>query len=724
MSIPMFTRLLVRHWAATFLRVATFGLLALASAEAQGQLPVVDVGGPELSRVVQTLPHGGRIRLESLFLADFGAVHVDAERFRVFAEDARVWRGSVPGSLPRNVYLRGSVDGFPGSLAVLSVRERGTIGGWILIDGTYWQISGRAGVGGLVSEKLEPKLAGDPFDCLAEALPGSLGVNIDPPEMVSEPIPAAPSATFSYTARVAVETDWEFLDLFSGDETAATDYVGDLFAFASAIYEAEIDTSLYISFLRLWPGTSSDDPWSAGNCTNQLYEFRDYWRANEAGQTRAIAHLLSGKSTGCGIAYVGALCSTNAGYGVSASLRGNFDPTDPVPPVWDILVVSHEIGHNFNSPHTHCYNGLPNASYPDPVDPCYNESGCYAGSVGLPAGCPGPRQGCGTIMSYCHLRSGGYSNIAMTFGGSVLDGSSHLFGDFPERVPERMHAYVQSRATSGCLDPVATGPTLTITHSGNGTGTVTSDDGGIDCGIDCTETYAGGASPTVTLTATPEPGSTFGGWSGDPDCDDGQVTMSNDLTCTATFTLETRSLSIGKTGTGTGAVTSSPAGIDCGIDCSETYEDGTVVTLNPSPAAGSSFIGWSGHADCSDGAVTMEAGKSCIANFALLPPSIHTLAVSISGSGHGTVTSSPAGIDCGRDCSEDYVQDTVVTLTPTADPGSVFSGWSGNADCADGSVTMAAERLCEAEFELESPYLFADGFETGDTSAWSLSTEN
>ncbi len=213
---------------------------------------------------------------------------------------------------------------------------------------------------------------------------------------------------------------------------------------------------------------------------------------------RAIAHLLSGKNTGCGIAWVGALCSNSYGYGVSASLKGNFDPADPVPPVWDIIVVSHEIGHNFNSPHTHCYNGIPDASWADPVDPCYNQSGCYGGPTALPDGCPGSGQGCGTIMSYCHLRSGSYGNIALTFGGSVLDGSSHAYGVFPERVPERMHDYVLSRAGSGCLDAV----------TGH------------------------------TLTATPEPGSTFGGWSGDADCADGSVTLSADRQCEARFDVQ------------------------------------------------------------------------------------------------------------------------------------------------------------------------------------------
>ena len=50
---------------------------------------------------------------------------------------------------------------------------------------------------------------------------------------------------------------------------------------------------------------------------------------------------------------------------------------------------------------------------------------------------------------------------------------------------------------------------------------------------------------------------------------------------TATFTLNAYTLTVAKAGTGSGTVTSSPAGINCGADCSEPYNSGTVVTLTP-----------------------------------------------------------------------------------------------------------------------------------------------
>jgi uncharacterized protein (DUF2141 family) len=253
--------------------------------------------------------------------------------------------------------------------------------------------------------------------------------------------------------------------------------------------------------------------------------------------------------------------------------------------------------------------------------------------------------------------------------------------------------------------------TLTVAKAGTGSGTVTSSPAGIDCGADCSETYD--YNTVVNLTPAADPGSTFTGWSGDVDCSDGNVTMAAAMSCTATFDLQSFAVSVIKAGTGSGTVTSNPAGINCGADCGETYDHGTVVTLSPTASADSSFEGWSGDADCADGQVTVTQNLSCTATFDLLPPQTYPLTVSKAGSGTGTVTSSPAGIDCGADCSETYTEGTVVTLTPTADVGSTFSGWSGDADCNDGSVTMTAATSCTATFSLDTHILTVSKVGTG-----------
>jgi hypothetical protein len=80
-----------------------------------------------------------------------------------------------------------------------------------------------------------------------------------------------------------------------------------------------------------------------------------------------------------------------------------------------------------------------------------------------------------------------------------------------------------------------------------------------------------------------------------------------------------------------------------------------------------------------------------------------TLTVATSGNGSGTVSSSPAGIDCGSTCSHAYSTGTSVTLIATPASGSVFSGWSGACSgTANCSVTMSLAQSVTATFTLQS----------------------
>ena len=79
-------------------------------------------------------------------------------------------------------------------------------------------------------------------------------------------------------------------------------------------------------------------------------------------------------------------------------------------------------------------------------------------------------------------------------------------------------------------------------------------------------------------------------------------------------------LTVDKAGTCDGTVTSTPGGIDCGADCAHIYQEGTVVTLRAVPEADCEFTGWTGDEDCTDGSVTMNGDRHCVANFAEVAP--------------------------------------------------------------------------------------------------------
>ena len=246
---------------------------------------------------------------------------------------------------------------------------------------------------------------------------------------------------------------------------------------------------------------------------------------------------------------------------------------------------------------------------------------------------------------------------------------------------------------------------LSVTKSGAGTGTVTSSPSGIDCGATCSANFDEGS--TVTLTGSPGANTQAAQWTG---CDSVNVenkclvTMSAARSVTATFKLVQRQLSVTKSGAGTGTVTSSPSGIDCGATCSAGFTHGISVTLTGSPGPHTEAAQWSGCTSVTGEnkcLVTMSAAKSVSATFNLEPGAVlYTITVAKTGTGAGTVSGSPGSIDCGSTCSSELVEGTKVTLTATPAEGSVFDHWSGGGCSGFGpcEVTLKGARSVKAKF--------------------------
>ncbi len=112
---------------------------------------------------------------------------------------------------------------------------------------------------------------------------------------------------------------------------------------------------------------------------------------------------------------------------------------------------------------------------------------------------------------------------------------------------------------------------------------------------------------------------------------------SNEVSKT-TQAVQQYSLAITKSGTGSGTVTSSAGGINCGTACTATYSPGSVVTLTAAPAGGSTFTGWSGGGCAGTGtcSLSMNGNIAVTATFG-----INTYSITSTAGAGGTI--SPSG---------------------------------------------------------------------------------
>ena len=148
-------------------------------------------------------------------------------------------------------------------------------------------------------------------------------------------------------------------------------------------------------------------------------------------------------------------------------------------------------------------------------------------------------------------------------------------------------------------------------------------------------------------------------------------------------------LTVSKTGAGTGTVTSAPAGISCGTACSFSFASGAIVTLSATPGASSFFTGWSGDADCSDGNVTMSAARNCTANFDVAPDLlISLLTVPSSATAGSTISISETTKNQGGPAAAS-VTSYYLSTNSTYDAADILVGSRGVPALATGATNPA-----------------------------------
>lgn len=192
------------------------------------------------------------------------------------------------------------------------------------------------------------------------------------------------------------EIDYDMY-LEEGSVQASIDKMTAIFNVVQTLYDNE-DITMVISEIMV---NNSPDTYSTSSTSAALMDFRNQ---NPTYNGDVAALISRGLPNTGGVAYLDALCSSYAySYSWIQPTFNNF-PTYS----WTVMVITHEIGHNLGSPHTHdcawTVNGVPNQA----IDGCFNSPGSCGNG-------PLPTNG-GTIMSYCHLQGNIGINFNLGFG--------------------------------------------------------------------------------------------------------------------------------------------------------------------------------------------------------------------------------------------------------------------------------------------------------------------
>jgi hypothetical protein len=165
------------------------------------------------------------------------------------------------------------------------------------------------------------------------------------------------------------------------------------------------------------------------------------------------------------------------------------------------------------------------------------------------------------------------------------------------------------------------------------------------------------------------------------------------LVTLACVTTELQALTVTLAGAGSGTVTSTPAGISCGADCTESFAPGTAVQLHATPATDHFFGGWSGACtgtgDCT---VTLDQARTVTATFlapARLSVEVRNTLPDFTAVYGTNAVGGPGGFWCSqtgrgtRTCAITVAAGVPVTFEAHPDPGDSFESWSGA--CTHGS---------------------------------------
>jgi len=342
---------------------------------------------------------------------DGKSLALNLKRLNLFSQDFSVQTNNGRVLYEPGKYFRGTIDGDPTSVVTISI-----------VDGEITGMVSSKDLGNLNIGKYGPD-----YLIMEQNNNGDITFKCDAVE--NDSLIRAVEAQLKNTIRVksvgnpCVKIDYELTyEVYQhfGTVASAVNWFTGIFAGCQSIYAAA-GITVNINYMYVW---TAPDGYSK-NTAEALVDFSKR-RVNDPAYKGNLAQLVRGMNGGAlsGIAYVNGLCAPAYRFSVAEPMfnYATFAPGTPaasLPFSWSVEVITHELGHNLSSPHTH------SCTWPGgPIDNCYTQEGsCPPGPT------PGP--GKGTIMSYCHLTS-----IGINF--------SNGFGPLPQ-------AKILSAVNSGCV---------------------------------------------------------------------------------------------------------------------------------------------------------------------------------------------------------------------------------------------------------------------------------
>jgi len=346
---------------------------------------VMQLKTAELQRIVSEKPQA----MELSFPFEGGDVTVELIKNDIFAGGFKVGTDKGDANYTPGVYYQGIIKGDNTSVVAFSFFDNDIVGvastnelGNIVVGKTK---SSQDFVS-YSDYKLKSK---NPFSCSADELPEN---KINKPSF--DPNAKKASKDANNCIRIYFEVGYGPYTQNGSNVTSTSNWVTALFNNIKTLYDNE-SVKVAISEIYVWTST---DPYSGqpGTILNQFRTTRTTFNGD-------VAQLIRNPAT-TSVAYVNSICSVYKYSYCGVNAQNIAVPTYS----WNIEAMTHELGHNFGSPHTHAcaWNGNNTA-----IDGCGPASGNDEGCDG-----PLPTTTKGTIMSYCHLVGSVGISFANGFG--------------------------------------------------------------------------------------------------------------------------------------------------------------------------------------------------------------------------------------------------------------------------------------------------------------------